>query len=131
MVLLVEIPQGDGVREKLVQVLHALAAGRFAEGDRHLDQVVEGLDLVAFQVLLGGGLDEDLVCVEGLGHGSSPRYWGERKTLLASRMGCNGADIGSVTGPGRRSASSRPPVPSRRGWCPTRERAHQHEDGRA
>jgi len=68
--LLVEVAQRHRVREELVQIRHALVADRFAERDRHLDQVTEGLDLVDLLVLEGSCLNQDLVGVKSLGHAS-------------------------------------------------------------
>ena len=46
VVFFVQVAQGDGVGQHLVEIVDALAAGMLGQGGRYLDQRAEGLNLV-------------------------------------------------------------------------------------
>ena len=69
VVLFVEVAQRHGIGKELVQILDAFRACRLLQRDRHLDNVAVGLNLMPLLALQGSGVLEDLVRIEGLGHG--------------------------------------------------------------
>ena len=66
MMLLVEVAQGHGVSEDLVQILNRLLARRFRQRDWHAHKMSVGLDLGRVLMRRRRRADHDCFCVERL-----------------------------------------------------------------